>query len=115
LASIAVSGLPIDRVLTTQPLAVGNSRSSPNRRERGSNTGMFEYAGQISVDQRDIVNADTPLRHDADKLADALIDVGRQHLSRAGERASTVLRANRAAASPEPAFAGAIALSIVTD
>jgi uncharacterized cofD-like protein len=105
-----VSGLPIDRVLVNSNLLPSVTKIKPEWHVSAvSNTGLFEYAGNISVDQRDVVNADSPLRHDPDKLAEALIDIGRQHLSLASERATTLPRNVHAESSPVPVLAGSIA------
>ncbi|RIK37170.1 MAG: hypothetical protein DCC58_18350 [Chloroflexi bacterium] len=103
------NGLVFDRVLANSNLLPSVTKIKPEWHVSAvSNTGLFEYADRVVIDQRDVVNADTPLRHDPDKLAAALIDIGRQHLSRSGERPATP-RVARVVESSEPVLAGAVA------
>jgi hypothetical protein len=56
-------------------------------------TGMWEYSDRIALDSRDLISAENPLRHDPEKLAAALIDIGSARVNArtlqrpAGERA----------------------------
>jgi len=105
-----VHGLPIDRIVVNSNLAPSVTKIKPEWNVSAvRNTGMFEYAGRIEVDQRDVVNANSPLRHDPDKLADSLIDIGRQCLTRATEREAHAARAPQPASSREPALVGSAA------
>jgi uncharacterized cofD-like protein len=89
-----VRGLPIDRVLINSNVAAVRARIRP---EMGIDavalTGMWEYANRITLDSRDLISTENPLRHDPEKLAAALIDIGSERLNArtlqrpAGERA----------------------------
>lgn len=46
----------------------------------------------MTVDQRDIVNPEFPLRHDPEKLADALMAIGREHLTDVAQRPAELRR-----------------------
>jgi uncharacterized cofD-like protein len=77
-----VHGLPVDRVLINTNLEPGARGIRPEWHVSAVQfTGLAEFEGHITVEQADVVNADQPLRHDPDKLADALIAIGRAHMS----------------------------------
>jgi uncharacterized cofD-like protein len=105
-------GLPVDRVLVNSNLLPSVTKIKPEWHVSAvSNTGLYEFAGEVTVDQRDVVNADAPLRHDPDKLADALITIGRECIGSATARTATVPRTARTSDVPAPALAGAIGQS----
>lgn len=104
-----VPELPIDRVLVNSNLLPSVTKIKPEWHVSAvSNTGVFEFSGQVFVDQRDVVNADTPLRHDPDKLAEALIAIGREHVDGAGSRATATAHQSLRPRNNEPALAGAM-------
>lgn len=101
-------GLPIDRVLVNSNLADPLAKIKPEWNVSAvRNTGVFEFADQIVVDERDLVSAETPLRHDPDKLADALLSIGRESIGRSGERVLITAREARTAHVGQPELVGA--------
>ena len=88
-----VHGLPVDRVLINTNLEPGARGIKPEWHVSAVQfTGLAEFDGHIAVERADVVNADQPLRHDPEKLADALIDIGRAHVAGGAVRAADFLR-----------------------
>jgi uncharacterized cofD-like protein len=86
-------GIGIDRVLINSNLAPAETRIKPEWHVSAVEfDGLHEFEGQIAVDQRDIVNPEFPLRHDPEKLAQALMAIGREHLTDVAQRPSAVER-----------------------
>lgn len=86
-------GIGIDRVLINSNLAPAETRIKPEWHVSAVEfDGLHEFEGQIAVDQRDIVNPEFPLRHDPEKLAQALMAIGREHLNDVAQRPSAVER-----------------------
>ncbi len=74
--------IPIDRVLINSNLAPAEARIKPEWNVSAVEfDGLHELAGNIRLDKRDIVNPEFPLRHDPEKLAAALISIGRERLA----------------------------------
>lgn len=70
-------GLPVDRILVNSNLGPSVTGIKPEwgvSAVRYNGPGSFD--GRIAVDERDVVNPDFPLRHDPEKLAVALIEIG---------------------------------------
>jgi uncharacterized cofD-like protein len=88
-----VHGLPVDRVLINTNLEPGARGIKPEWHVSAVQfTGLAEFDGHIAVERADVVNADQPLRHDPDKLADALIEIGRAHIASGALRAADFVR-----------------------
>jgi uncharacterized cofD-like protein len=88
-----VHGLPVDRVLINTNLEPGARGIKPEWHVSAVQfTGLAEFEGHIAVERADVVNAEQPLRHDPDKLADALIEIGRAHLAGGALRAADFVR-----------------------
>lgn len=86
-------GIGIDRVLINSNLAPAESRIKPEWHVSAVEfDGLHEFEGQIAVDARDIVNPDFPLRHDPEKLARALMAIGREHLTDVAQRPADLER-----------------------
>ena len=84
-----VPNIPIDRVLINSNMAPAETRIKPEWKVSAVEfDGLHDMAGRVVVDRRDIVNPEFPLRHDPEKLAAALISIGRERLSSMGARAS---------------------------
>ncbi len=100
-------GIGIDRVLINSNLAPAETRIKPEWHVSAVEfDGLYEFEGQIAVDQRDIVNPEFPLRHDPEKLARALMAIGREHLTDVAQRPADLGR-GYAIAEPERVGAGA--------
>jgi uncharacterized cofD-like protein len=85
-----VPGIPVDRILINSNLAPAETRIKPEWQVSAVEfDGLFEFADRVVLDQRDIVNPDFPLRHDPEKLAAALMAIGREHLASLGQRPAT--------------------------
>lgn len=85
--AIHAPGIGIDRVLINSNLAPAESRIKPEWQVSAVEfDGLHEFEGQVAVDQRDIVNPEFPLRHDPEKLARALMAIGREHLTTEAQR-----------------------------
>lgn len=71
-------GLPVDRILVNSNLEPAAHGIKP---EWGVSAvrynGIGEYEGRLRVEERDVVNPEFPLRHDPDKLAVELIEIGK--------------------------------------
>ena len=88
-----VHGLPVDRVLINSNLEPGARGIKPEWQVSTVEfDGLDEFEGHIQVQRADVVNADQPLRHDPEKLADALIEIGRAHVAGSTARAVDMLR-----------------------
>ena len=69
-------GLPFDRVLVNSNLEPSRAGIKPEWGVTAVTlTGLDEFERRVTVDTRDIVNPEFPLRHDPDKLAEALVDI----------------------------------------
>jgi hypothetical protein len=80
-----MGGLAIDRVLINSNFAPGATKIKPEWHVSVVDfTGLDEFESQVAVERRDVVNVDRPLRHDPDKLADVLIDIGRRRIADVG-------------------------------
>jgi hypothetical protein len=67
----------VDRVLVNSNLAPSVTGIKPEWGVAAVRyNGIEEYEGDIIVDQRDVVNPEFPLRHDPEKLATILLDIG---------------------------------------
>lgn len=108
-------GLPVDRILVNSNLAPSVTGIKP---EWGVSAvrynGLGDYEGRLFVDQRDVVNPEFPLRHDPEKLAEVLLDIG---LATAGRGDGTRDRASQeradAAARKQPLEPATVATSPV--
>lgn len=70
-------GLPVDRVLVNSNLAPAATGIKPEWGVAAVGyNGPGEYEGEVLIDQRDVVNPEFPLRHDPEKLANVLLDIG---------------------------------------
>lgn len=70
-------GIPFDRILVNSNLAPSVTGIKPEWGVAAvSYNGLGEYEGRVVVDQRDVVNPQFPLRHDPEKLAAVLLDIG---------------------------------------
>jgi len=77
-----INGLPLNRVLVNSNLAPAETRIKPEWHVSAvRNDGLAEFSDTVALDQRDIVNPEFPLRHDPEKLAAALISIGRNHVA----------------------------------
>ncbi|HCG30724.1 MAG TPA: hypothetical protein DEU95_13650 [Chloroflexi bacterium] len=86
-------GVGIDRVLINSNLAPAETRIKPEWHVSAVEfDGLHEFEGRMTVDQRDIVNPEFPLRHDPEKLADALMAIGREHLTDVAQRPAELRR-----------------------
>ena len=84
-----VPNILIDRVLINSNLAPAETRIKPEWKVSAVEfDGLHDMAGRVVIDKRDIVNPEFPLRHDPEKLAAALISIGRERLSSLGNRAN---------------------------
>ncbi len=73
-------GLPVDRVLINSNLEPAERGIKPEWQVSAVELdGLHEFDGDIVLDQRDIVNPEFPLRHDPQRLSEALIAIGREH------------------------------------
>lgn len=73
-------GLPVDRVLINSNLEPAEKGIKPEWHVSAVTLdGLHEFDGQVILDQRDIVNPEFPLRHDPQRLSEALIAIGREH------------------------------------
>jgi uncharacterized cofD-like protein len=89
-----VPGVPIDRVLINSNLTPAETRIKPEWQVSAVEfDGLYEFSDRVVLDQRDIVNPEFPLRHDPEKLAGALMAIGREHLASLGQRPATNGRA----------------------
>lgn len=88
-----MDGLPVDRVLINSNLAPAETRIKPEWQVSAvRNDGLAEFTNAVALDQRDIVNPEFPLRHDPEKLAEALVSIGLNHVA-ARARRPVVVRA----------------------
>ena len=70
-------GLPFDRILVNSNLAPSVTGIKPEWGVAAVRyNGLGDYAEQLLVDERDVVNPEFPLRHDPEKLAAVLLDIG---------------------------------------
>jgi uncharacterized cofD-like protein len=89
-----MDGLPVNRVLINSNLAPAETRIKPEWHVSAvRNDGLAEFSDSVVLDQRDIVNPEFPLRHDPEKLAEALISIGQNHVAHRSHRPVDVLRA----------------------
>jgi uncharacterized cofD-like protein len=73
-------GLPVDRVLINSNLEPAERGIKPEWHVSAVElNGLHEFEGDVALDQRDIVNPEFPLRHDPQRLSEALIAIGREH------------------------------------
>lgn len=95
-------GLPVDRILVNSNLEPSITGIKPEWGVAAVRyNGLGAYDGDVTVDQRDVVNPEFPLRHDPEKLAQVLIDIGlaeRGNVARASERNEWRGAGNREAA-----------------
>lgn len=86
-------GIGIDRVLINSNLTPAETRIKPEWHVSAVEfDGLDEFDGHVVVDQRDIVNPEFPLRHDPEKLARALMAIGREHLTNEAQRPADLAR-----------------------
>jgi uncharacterized cofD-like protein len=82
-----IDDLPVDRVLINSNFEPAERGIKPEWHVSAvSCDGLDEFHGQVSLEERDVVNPQFPLRHDPQKLADALIQIGIAHKQRARQR-----------------------------
>ena len=88
-------GLPVDRVLVNSNLAPSVTGIKPEWGVAAVRyNGLEEYDGEVIVDQRDVVNPEFPLRHDPEKLATVLLDIGGAESRRIESGAERLVRRN---------------------
>ena len=82
--------LPIDRIIVNSNLKPSERGIKPEWGVSAvSFNGLDEFEGRLTVEPRDVVNPDFPLRHDPQKLASVLVDVaGRTAPSSAKSRST---------------------------
>ena len=86
-------GIGVDRVLINSNLEPAEARIKPEWHVSAVEfDGLYEFEGRVAVDQRDIVNPEFPLRHDPEKLARALMAIGREHLADVAQRPADLAR-----------------------
>ena len=86
-------GIGVDRVLINSNLEPAEARIKPEWHVSAVEfDGLYEFEGRVAVDQRDIVNPEFPLRHDPEKLARALMAIGREHLAAVAQRPADLAR-----------------------
>ncbi|MGH9174632.1 MAG: gluconeogenesis factor YvcK family protein, partial [Vicinamibacterales bacterium] len=100
--------LPVDRILINSNFEPAARGIKPEWRVSAVELdGLHEFEGSVTVDERDIVNPEFPLRHDPDRLSDALLAIGREHrLKLFGQPAGATSRRQGTQRRPLPAVGG---------
>jgi uncharacterized cofD-like protein len=81
-------GLPFDRILVNSNLTPSVTGIKPEWGVAAVRyNGLGSYEGSLTVDQRDVVNPEFPLRHDPERLAAILLDIGATVTGRADRTA----------------------------
>jgi uncharacterized cofD-like protein len=103
-------GLPFDRILVNSNLAPSLTGIKPEWGVAAVRySGLEEFDDRLLVDQRDVVNPAFPLRHDPEKLAEVLMEIGIAAASSDSETGDRAVRRNgrqkRSPSTLEPAVA----------
>ncbi len=86
-------GLPVDRVLVNSNLAPSVTGIKPEWGVAAVRyNGLGDYDGEVVIEERDVVNPEFPLRHDPEKLASVLLDIGGAQVGRAESGEERLIR-----------------------